>query len=53
MLAEGHERLGLSGRGHERVLRMARTIADLRGDGRIDAGALTEALGLRRREGSN
>jgi magnesium chelatase family protein len=52
VLAEGHDRLGLSGRGHERVLRVARTIADLRGAGRIDAGALTEALGLRRRESS-
>jgi magnesium chelatase family protein len=51
LLAGGHESLELSGRGHERVLRVARTIADLGGKERIDAGALTEALAQRRREG--
>ena len=42
MLADGHARLGLSGRGHERVLRVARTIADLDGLRPID-GATTSA----------
>jgi magnesium chelatase family protein len=49
LLAAGHRQLGLSGRGHERVLRVARTIADLAGRDRIDAEAITEALSLRRR----
>jgi magnesium chelatase family protein len=42
--------MGLSGRGHERVLRVARTIADLAGAERIGSDALAEALAQRRRE---
>jgi magnesium chelatase family protein len=37
----------LSGRGHDRVLRMARTIADLAGSERVDADHVAEALGYR------
>lgn len=48
LLAAQHARLGLSGRGHDRVLRVVRTIADLAGDERIGAEAMGEALGLRR-----
>jgi magnesium chelatase family protein len=51
LIAGGHQSLGLSGRGHERVLRVARTIADLRGEKRIGETALAEALAQRRREG--
>ena len=37
----------LSGRGHDRVLRVARTIADLDGREDIAAGDVDEALGYR------
>ena len=37
----------LTGRGHDRVLRLARTIADLAGRERIAAGDVEEALGYR------
>ncbi len=37
----------LSGRGHDRVLRLARTIADLGGRDRVTASDLDEALGYR------
>jgi magnesium chelatase family protein len=37
----------LSPRGHDRVLRVARTIADLDGSDRVSADHLLEALGLR------
>ncbi len=37
----------LSGRGHDRVLRLARTIADLAGRDRVTASDLDEALGYR------
>ena len=37
----------LSGRGHDRVLRLARTIADLGGRDRVVAADLDEALGYR------
>jgi len=58
-LRDGHDRLGLSGRGWDRVLRVARTIADLDSAGpiseahtseaKISEAHIGEALGLRRR----
>lgn len=44
LLAEAAERLRLSARAYHRVLRVARTVADLNGDAAIDTGALAEAL---------
>jgi len=41
------ERIALSGRGHDRVLRVARTIADLGGRDLLTAGDLDEALSYR------
>jgi magnesium chelatase family protein len=41
------ERLDLSARGAERALRVARTIADLRGDERVSLEAIAEALRYR------
>lgn len=49
LLAESHRRLGLSGRGHDRVLRVARTIADLEDSPEIDVEHLAEAISLRGR----
>jgi magnesium chelatase family protein len=49
LLDDSHRQFGLSGRGYERVLRVARTIADLAGHDRISADDLGEALTLRRR----
>jgi magnesium chelatase family protein len=40
--------MGLSGRGHDRVLRVARTVADLSGEEQIAAEHLAEALNYRR-----
>ena len=42
------EKLGLSARAYHRILRMARTIADLEGKEKITATHLSEALGYRR-----
>jgi magnesium chelatase family protein len=42
------DRMGLSGRGHDRVLRVARTVADLSGEEEIAAEHLAEALNYRR-----
>ena len=41
------DRLGLTGRSHDRILRMARTIADLEGRERIEASHLAEAIQFR------
>ena len=46
MVAARHH-LNLSGRGHDRVLRVARTIADLDGRDRLIDGDLDEALSYR------
>lgn len=48
LLERASERLGLSARAYHRVLRTARTIADLAGAGNIDTAHLTEALAYRR-----
>jgi magnesium chelatase family protein len=49
MLADGHARLKLSGRGHDRVLRLSRTIADLDGSEQVSDEHVASALTLRRR----
>jgi magnesium chelatase family protein len=41
------DRLPLSGRGHDRILRVARTIADLEGRGSLAERDLDEALSYR------
>ncbi len=50
MLAATYARDGLSGRAHDRALRLARTIADLEAEAEIGAEAMAQALHLRRRE---
>lgn len=47
LLAMAQQRLNLSARGYHRVLRVARTIADLADSAAIDTPHLTEALGYR------
>lgn len=51
-LRVGKERLGLSGRGWTRALRVARTCADLAGAGEIGVDHVAAALSLRRRTGA-
>lgn len=48
-LTSGHAKLGLSGRGHDRVRRVARTLADLAGRGEVSAEDIDGALAFRRR----
>jgi magnesium chelatase family protein len=48
-LARGYRALGLSGRGHDRVLRVARTIADLADSDSVDADHIAGALAMRRK----
>ncbi len=47
MLVKAAERFGLSARGYHRVLRVARTIADLAGEERLRTPHLAEALSYR------
>jgi magnesium chelatase family protein len=47
MLQTAMEDLGLSARAHDRILRMARTIADLEAAGEIKQDHLSEAIGYR------
>jgi magnesium chelatase family protein len=49
-LDDGHRQLGLSARGWDRCLRMARTIADLAGEERIGTDHVSEAIAMRRRQ---
>ena len=42
--------LGLSARAHDRILRVARTVADLAGKALLDEDALLEALQYRAQE---
>ncbi|MBK1664201.1 hypothetical protein CKO38_17405 [Rhodospirillum rubrum] len=49
MLIEATGRLRLSARGYHRVLRVARTIADLEGAATITRTHIAEALSYRRR----
>lgn len=50
LLARSHEQLGLSMRGHDRILRVARTIADLDGSTDIRVPHLSEAIRYRNTE---
>jgi len=50
LLADAYSRRRLSGRAHDRVLRLARTIADLAGGDSIEREQIAQALQLRRRE---
>ncbi|MDX1656072.1 MAG: YifB family Mg chelatase-like AAA ATPase, partial [Candidatus Competibacteraceae bacterium] len=48
LLEQALERLGLSTRAYHRILKVARTIADLAGSGPIETTHLSEAIGYRR-----
>jgi magnesium chelatase family protein len=50
LLAESYSRRRLSGRAHDRVLRLAQTIADLAGSDAIGRDQIAQALQLRRRD---
>jgi magnesium chelatase family protein len=48
LLESASRRLGLSARACHRILRVARTIADLAGEERVGIPELSEAIGYRR-----
>ncbi len=47
LLRAAYDRLGLSARGYDRVMRMARTIADLDASEKIEASHIAQAISLR------
>ncbi len=47
MLRHSVEEMGLSARAHDKILRVARTIADVAGDPEINEMHLAEAIGYR------
>ena len=47
LMRNAFDRLGLTARSHDRILRLARTIADLEGAENIEASHLAEALQYR------
>jgi magnesium chelatase family protein len=47
VLERAMQRLGLSARGYHRILKVARTLADMSGGPQIEMGHITEALALR------
>lgn len=47
LLKQAMEDLGLSARAHDRILRVARTIADLEGSAELREGHVSEAIGYR------
>jgi magnesium chelatase family protein len=50
LAARAVDKMGLTGRAHDRLLRVARTIADLEGAARVSVAHLSEALQFRSRE---